>query len=67
MREETMARTKIDDAPAAKQPARPPRCLPGLVELFTRQAAGMTDFPAQPIEESVAGEPAEVVIGQASA
>jgi hypothetical protein len=49
---------------AAKQAAGAASDLPGLVELFAGQAAGLAHRAANAIEERLAGEAAEVMLGE---
>lgn len=51
VREEPMSSRQIDDAPASKEAAHPPRHLPCLVQLLARQAARVADGARQAIEE----------------
>ena len=65
--EEAMPRGKIDDAAAAKDAPRPPRHLPGFVELLPGKATRMADRASDAIEQRPAGEATEVAIGEAAA
>ena len=67
MRKQAMAGTQVDDAPAAKEPPRPPRHLPCLVQLLARQTASAADSTGQAMKEGVVGKPIEIAIGQAPA
>ena len=62
-----MPAAQVDDAPAAEQAPHAPRHFPRFVEFLARQAAGMTDGAAQPVEERAAGKPVEIAIGEAAA
>ena len=62
MREQTGAASGIDDSPAPVQSPDAPRDFPRLVELFARQAAGVTDGPAHTVEQRVPRKTIEVVL-----
>ena len=57
---------EVDHAAAAEQPPRAAGHFPGLVELFSRQAAGMADRPGNAVEQRFAGESPQVAIGEAA-
>jgi len=62
-----MAAAKIDDAAAAETAASAPGRLPGLVELFARQASSLADRARYAIEERLAREPPDIFGGQPAA
>jgi hypothetical protein len=62
--QQSVPRSQVDHTAAAKQPARPPRYLPGFEQLLARQAAGAADAASKSIEERVRRKPGEVVLGQ---
>ena len=64
MRQQAMSGSQIDDATTSQPAADAPRHLPGLVELLARQAARLAHRTRQTIEERVAGEPPDVVMGE---
>ena len=59
-----MPSAQIDDAPAAEEASHAARNLPGLVELFARQAACATRGAGKPIEQRAAGEAVEIAVSQ---
>ena len=64
VRQQSVSAPDIDHAPAAADPARPTAHLPGFVQLLPRDAAGRANDSAQPFEQSVSGEPAQIVVRQ---
>ena len=64
--EQPVASAEVDDAAAAAHPPHPPRQLPGFVQLLARQAPGGADRAGDPIEQRLAGEPAEIVRREAA-
>jgi len=63
--EQAMARGQVDDSTAAKVAAHPPRHLPGLEELLSRQAFRLTDGARQPSEERATWEELHCAVRQA--
>ena len=64
MREQAVAACDVQHAASSAEAPYAPRHLPGFVELLARQAADLTRHAADPIEQRVTGESAEVVCGQ---
>jgi hypothetical protein len=62
-----MARGEVDDATAAKETPHATGGFPRLVQLFARQARGMTYLSCYLVEERITGKAAEVVVGQSIA
>ena len=64
MREQSMSRGQIDDAPATEGAADPARHLPRFVQLLARQTPGFTHRPPNPIEDARSPEPPAIAYCQ---
>jgi hypothetical protein len=62
-----MAGGEIDDATATKETPNATGSFPRLVQLFARQACGMTCRSCHVVEKRIAGKASEVVLGQSIA
>ena len=62
--EQSVAGAEIDDSPAAKDPARAPRHLPGLIELLARQTPRVAHGTRHAVEQRLAREAFEIPIRQ---
>jgi hypothetical protein len=61
-----MSGGKINDAAAAKDAPDSARHLPGFVQLFARQTAGVTHGACEAIEQRGAWKPLQIAIGEPS-
>ena len=64
MRQQAMSRSQIDEATTSQPASDTPRHFPGLVELLARQAARLAHRTRKTVEEGVAGEPPDVMMGE---
>jgi hypothetical protein len=62
--EQTRSAGGVNDSPATAQSPDPSCDFPRLVQLLARQAACVTDGPAQAIEQRVTRKPVKVVHGE---
>ena len=61
MREQSVPAADVDDAAAAQQAPRASRNFPRFIELFARKTTGVADGTAKAVEQTFAGESAEVI------
>ena len=64
MRQQAMSRSQIDDATTSQPAADATRHFPGFVELLARQTARLAHRTRKTVEERVAGEPPDVMMGE---
>lgn len=66
MGEQSVSAAEIDDASSPKEPAHPPRHLPGFIQFFARQTPRVAHGTGEAMKEPVARKATEVPIGQSS-